>query len=232
MHSGMPRARRRIYHHAIAAYNALTGIEAGEEEALQRVLHNTLLAPLENWRRFELAVAVGIGEAIAEETGEAMRLSILDNRQGQPIILCGRFAIYWQSGTNFFSPPPLEPSEIRLAAVLAAYGTSLGADLPDLVIVDQEAKAVAAIVEVKYPAAGTVLERFREAAAQVVRYVRGYSNSTSIDNLIRRSLIALSIDAPKILHDTAPTLWAVDFCAIRQGALRVWVKDRLLSPIH
>ena len=66
----------------------------------------------------------------------------------------------------------------------------------------------------------------------MVRYVRGYSNPTSIDNLIRRSLIALSMDAPKILDDAAPTSWAVDFPAIRQGALRGWVRDRLLSPIH
>ena len=226
------RARRRIYHHAIAAYNALTGIEAGEEVALQHVLNNTLLAPLENWRRLELAVAVGIGEAIAEETGEAMRLAIVDSKRGQPIILCGRFAIYWQLGTKFFSPPPLEPSEIRLQVVLAAYGMSLMGDRPDLVIIDQEAKAVAAIVEVKYVAGETANTRFREAATQVVRYARGYSNSTSIDNLISRSLIAISIDAPKIIHDAAPTLSAVDFCAIRQGALRGWVKDRLLSPTY
>ena len=226
------RARRRIYHHAIDAYNTLTRIEAGEEETLQSVLHSTLLAPIENWRRFELAVAVGIGEAIAEETGDAMRFSVLGNQLGQPIILCGRFAIYWQSGTNLFSPPPLEPSESRLQIVLAAYGMNLARERPDLVIVDQEAKAVAAIVEVKYVAGDTADARFREAAAQVVRYVRGYSNSTSIDNLIRRSLIVISIDAPKILDDAAPTLWAVDFPAIRQGALRGWVRDRLLSPTH
>ena len=226
------RSRRMIYRHAIAAYNTLTGVEAGEEEALLRVLRSTLIAPLEQWRRFELAVAVGIGEAIAEETDEAMRLSVLGILPGQPIIRCGRFALYWQSGTTLFSLPSLEPSEIRLEAVLAAYGMGLAADRPDLVIVDQEAEVVAAIVEVKYLAGDTATARFREAAAQVVRYVRGYSNSTSIDSLIRRSLIAISMDAPEILDNAAPTVWAVDFSAMRTGALRGWVRDRLLSPFH
>ena len=226
------RSRRMIYRHAIAAYNTLTGIEAGEEAALQRVLQSTLIAPLEQWRRFELAVAVGIGEVISEETGEEMWLSVIGSLQDQPIIQCGRFRIYWQSGTALFSNPPLEPSEIRLEAALSAYGMQLSAGRPDLVIVDQEEGSVAAIVEVKYLAGDTAAERFREAAAQVVHYARGYSNSASIDNLVSRSLIALSMDAPKIIDCATPTVWAVDFPAMRQGALRGWVRDRLLSLSH
>ena len=226
------RSRRMIYRHAIAAYNTLTGIEAGEEAALQLVLQSTLIAPLEQWRRFELAVAVGIGEVISEETGEEMWLSVIGSLQEQPIIQCGRFRIYWQSGTGLFSNPPLEPSEIRLEAALSAYGMQLSAGRPDLVIVDQEEGSVAAIVEVKYLAGDTAAERFQEAAAQVVRYARGYSNSASIDNLVSRSLIALSMDAPKVIDCATPTVSAVDFPAMRQGALRGWVRDRLLSLSH
>ncbi len=140
------RSRRMIYRHAIAAYITLTGIEAGEEEALRRVLNSTLIAPLDQWRRFELAVA--------------------------------------------------------------------------------------AIIEVKYVAADTAAARFREAVSQVVRYARGYSGSGSIDQLIRRSLIVLSIGSPDVLEDASPTVGAVDFPAIREGALRGWVRDRLLSQSH
>ena len=226
------RSRRMIYRHAIAAYNILMGIEAGEEEALLSVLRSTLIAPLEQWRRFELAVAVGIGEELSEEIGESMQISVIGIPQEQPIIQCGRFEVYWQSGTGLFSHPTLEPSEILLEAVLAAYGMNLLGGRPDLVIVDQDAGMVAAIVEVKYLAGDTVSERFREAAAQVVRYARGYSHLDSIDNLVRRSLIVLSMDAPKPIDGAAPTVWAVDFPAMRQGALRGWVKDRLLSLSH
>ena len=224
------RSRRMIYRHAIAAYNTLTGLEAGEEEALLCVLRSTLVAPLELWRRFELAVAVGIGEVLAEETGEEMRVSFLGIAQGQPIIQCGRFALHWQSGTSLFSPPPLEPSEVRLEAVLKAYGMGLAGDRPDLVIVDQEARTIAAIVEVKYLAGDTAAVRFREAAAQLVRYARGYSNVASVDNLIHRSLVALSMSTPEVVDDASPTVSAVDFLGMQRGALTAWVRDRLLSP--
>ena len=221
------RSRRMIYRHAIAAYDTLARLEAGEEEALRCVLRSTLMAPLEQWRRFELAVAVGIGEVLAEETGEPMHISLLGLPQGQPIIQCGRFALYWQSVTSLYSPPPLEPSEVLLETVLKSYGMGLGGDRPDLVIVDQQARAVSAIVEVKYLAGDTVAASFREAAAQVVRYARGYR--TSVDGLVRRSLIALSMHAPAPRGGTDPTVWTVDFPAMQQGALREWVRDRLLS---
>ena len=52
---------------------------------------STLIAPLEQWRRFELAVAVGIGEVLSEEIGESMQISVIGIPQEQPIIQCGRF---------------------------------------------------------------------------------------------------------------------------------------------
>ena len=162
---------------------------------------------------------MGIGEALEKETGKTMQLSVLTAEPGQPIIRCGRFTLYWQTGTRLFSPPPLEPSELRLEAVLAAYELELSTDRPDLVIVDEEARTVAAIVEVKYLVGDTASARFREAAAQVVRYARGYTSLTEVDSLIRRSMIALSMDVPRILDNVPPTV-----CAVRK-----WVKGRLLS---
>ena len=196
------------------------------------MLRSTLIAPLDQWRRFELAVAVGIGEAIAEETGTTMQLGVLGILSGEPIIRCGQFAIFWQSTTELFAAPPLEPSEVRLEAIPAAYGMALGIDRPDLVIVDQKAGEIAAIIEVKYVAADTAAGRFREAVSQVVRYARGYSDPGSIDHLIRRSLIVLSIGSPDVLEYAPPTVGTVDFPAIREGALRKWVRARLLSQCH
>ena len=103
------RSRRLIYRYAIAAYMTLAGIEAGDEAALRRVLSSTLLGPLEEWRRFEMAVAAGIGEALSKELGARLGLSILDARPGQPVLRCGRYSIYWQSGGNLYQTPPPEP---------------------------------------------------------------------------------------------------------------------------
>lgn len=186
------RSRRMIYRLAISAYDTLVRVEAGDEEALHSVLRSTLLGPLEQWRRFELAVGLGIGEALSAETGEPMGLALLGKASGAPAISCGEYDIFWQGGGGLFTPPALEPSEERLERLLAAYGMALSSDRPDLVITNRTAGRVVGIVEVKYMAGDTANTRFREAAGQIVRYARGYAPDTGIDQLVQASLIALS----------------------------------------
>lgn len=223
------RSRRMIYRLAIAAYNTLSAIEAGREDVLCEVLHSTLMGPLEPWRRFELAVGLGIGEALAAETGEKMTLAVLGKTAGAPIITCGRFAIFWQGGGGVFTAPPPEPSEKRLERLLTAYGMKLSTDRPDLVIVDRDAQKARGIVEVKYLAGDTANARFREAAGQVVRYARGYVPEAELDDLVRASLIALSHDIPALLDEHAAAPRAVDFTGLTDGSLHAWVRERL-SP--
>ena len=223
------RSRRKIYRLAIAAYNSLAAIEAGRENALCEVLQSTLMGPLEPWRRFELAVGLGIGETLAAETGEKMTLAVLGKTAGAPIITCGRFAVFWQSGGGVFTTPPLEPSEERLERLLAAYGMNLSTDRPDLVIVDEEEHRARAIVEVKYLAGDTANARFREAAGQVARYARGYVPEADLDDLVRASLIALSHDPPALLNEHAAAPRVVDFTGLTDGSLNAWVRERL-SP--
>lgn len=187
------------------------------------------MGPLEPWRRFELAVGLGIGEALAAETGEKMTLAVLGKTAGAPIITCGRFAIFWQSGGGVFTAPPPEPSEERLERLLAAYGMKLSSDRPDLVIVDRDAQKARGIVEVKYLAGDTASARFREAAGQVVRYARGYVPEAELDDLVRASLIALNRDNPALLDEQAAAPRAVDFAGLTDGSLHAWVRERL-SP--
>lgn len=224
------RSRRRIYRLAVDAYDTLARVEAGEEKALLSVLRSTLIGPLEQWRRYELAVGLGIGEALAAETGEPMSLALLGKSSGAPIISCGRYDIFWQGGGGLFTPPALEPSEERLEHALAAYGMALTSDRPDLVIANRLAGQAVGIVEVKYLAGDTASARFREAAGQIVRYARGYRQGAEIDGLVRASLIALSREAPPLLDEVAPAPRAVDFGGLTDGRLRAWVRERLLEP--
>lgn len=224
------RSRRMIYRLAIAAYDTLVRIEAGEEEALMQVLRSTLIGPLEQWRRFELAVGLGIGEALAAETGEPMSLALLGKASGTPIISCGPYDIFWQGVAELFTPSPLEPSEERLERLLAAYGMHLATDRPDLVIANRESGRAVGIVEVKYLAGDTANARFREAAGQIVRYARSYATEAGIDGLVRASLVALSHDPPVLLDETAAAPRTVDFAEFQSGALQSWVRDRLLDP--
>ena len=159
-----------------------------------------------------------------------MTLALLGKTSGAPIISCGRYDIFWQSGGGLFAAPALEPSEKRLEAALTAYGMHLAADRPDLVITDRLAGQAKGIVEVKYLVGDTASARFREAAGQIVRYARGYAPETEIDALVRSSLIALNRSPPALLDEAAAAPRAVDFEGLTDGRLRLWVRERLLAP--
>ena len=224
------RSRRMVYRYAVTAYKVLQAVEAGDGSVIATMLETTLMAPMDQWRRFELAVAAGIGKAIADELGGPLQLSLIDGSPEKPIIRCGRISIYWQR-RPLFIPPDLEPSEARLKAALAAYGMELGDDRPDLILVDDLHNRVLAIVEVKYVAGDTPTARFREAMGQIVRYARGYASIESINHLIRRSLIATSTGAQQIKDLTQPAPTSTDFPAILDGSLNAWVRDRLLPDL-
>ena len=223
------RSRRMIYRYAVNAYETLLGVEKADPDALSIVLRSTLIAPLEQWRRFELAVAAAIGEALSEESGAPLQLSLIDESPDLPIIRCGRYSIYWQRRQHYRSPP-LEPSEERLERSLSAYGMRLGEDRPDLLVVDACIGSVVAIVEVKYVAGDTAKSRMREAISQIVQYARGYATEDGIDSLISRSLVALSVNALPKTDRLPPAPTATDFPAICSGALKTWIREWVNEP--
>lgn len=222
------RSRRAMYRHAVAAYRVLSDMESGNEAAISEIIHSTLVAPAEIWRRFELAVAVGIGLALSETTGIPMKMRILAGGGPVPILTCGPYAIYWQQVTHHYSQPAPEPSEQKTFEALTAYGKKSSIDRPDLVVVDEDKAKIMAIIEVKHQGGDTADTRFREAMGQIIRYARGYASGSDMDDLIRRSLIAVNAGVPELLDDSAPAPLAVDFSAIQSGGLVSWVKQRLL----
>ena len=216
------RARQPIYRLAVEAYLLLQGLERGDPEAMNTIARTALIAPLEEWRRFELAVGLAAGEALAEACGAPMQLHLLDGDSSGPIITAGRFAVHWQQRTPLFNAPELEPSEVITRDILKAYGLSIGADRPDLVIVDRDLSAVVSVIEVKYLAGDTANARFREAVDQVVRYARGYAPIGETGPLIGRSLVALSNGAPVLLDADAGAPASVDFEGIKRTELASW----------
>lgn len=225
------RARRPLYHKAVDAYRLLQGLERGEKDALDAVARSALIAPLEDWRRFELAVGLGIGEALARVSGGPLHLHLLGADSSGPIVTAGRFAVYWQQVTKYYTPAPLEPSELAARCALQDYEIVAGTERPDLIVVDRNADAVAAVVEVKYIAADTVTARFREAVNQVVRYGRNYATAGTTGPLLERSLIALSRNAPVRVGHAAPAPFCVDFETITQPhGLDAWAVAVALHP--
>lgn len=225
------RSRRPLYRHAVEAYSLLQGLERGEASAMDRVARSALLAPLEEWRRFELAVGLSLGEALARATGGPLHLHLLGTDSSGPILTAGRFAVYWQQITRYHHPAPLEPSETKVREVLQAYGISVGTERPDLIVVDRDLDAVAAVVEVKYIAGATATVRFREAVDQVVRYRRSYATSGETGPLLARSLVALSRHAPARFDPAGIAPFSVDFEGIRQPhGLDAWAAALAARP--
>lgn len=218
------RSRRMLYRLAVDAYNAFIGIEDGNEQAIRLIINSTLVGPIESWRRFEIAVALAIGDALEENLQDRMVLGLLAGDPSQPVLRCGPYALYWQQTTDLYHAPPPEPSEATVRRILTAYGIGAGSDRPDLLLVDVEKQKVAAVVEVKYLAADTASARFREAVEQTVRYARGYAEGDELTALLGRSLVAMSVEAPKQIGPSAGVPCSVDFASILSGSLQAWTQ--------
>jgi hypothetical protein len=219
------RSRREIYRRAREVYETLGRIESGDPEAITAMLRATLLGPLEAWRRYELAVAFGIAEALERDGQGPLVLNLLIGDTGSPIVRIGRFSVFWQTRTSFSRAPALEPSERVTQHILDVYNLSAASDRPDLVVIDDVAGVVASVIEVKYLTAEDAADRVRSAVAQLVRYARLYHPIDETGPLLGRSLVAVNqgidaITAPSSIPDDAPLI--ADFAAIRRGQLAAW----------
>jgi hypothetical protein len=188
------RARKRLYRKAYSAYQMLTRIEAGNDAETIELLNGSLIGPLEDWQKFELFVALKLAEAMASALGNDLILRPIQLGADRPIATFGDYDVYWQSRTPYQRFPDLEPSERITNDILLSYGIPVGADRPDVVICNRQLRMPVAIAEAKYSASGTNSgrEAFREATAQLVRYSRLYTHVVPQDELLRRSVIAVS----------------------------------------
>ncbi|MGB6088516.1 MAG: hypothetical protein WA721_16670 [Candidatus Binataceae bacterium] len=218
------RSRRRIYVAAAKAYRFLCLIEAGESDALSKLLNDTVLGPLPIWQRFELAVAIGTVGALAHATGDRVALSFLAAGSQEPIARAGRFALYWQTRTAAYTPPVPEPSEAILLGLLEHYGLGSAGDRPDLLVVDTIESSVLAVIEAKFFVDDNSADAMRAALSQIVRYARGYREQAFVPELLDNSFVALArrgaIAASATRPDGVP--WMFDLEAMIKGGLEVW----------
>lgn len=218
------RSRRRLYHLATEAYRYLLKVESGDNTTIAAMLRETMLGPLEPWRRFELAVGLSVAEALAAAQGKPLSLNLLVGETKRHLARSGDFGIYWQHRTEFYEAPDPEPSEEKERRILAAYVISSAGDRPDLVIVDHARDAVVAVIEVKYLTGEDATDRFKSAVSQIVRYARGYAEAHDLDHLIGRSLAVMSqgIEGLTLAGPPSGVPRVVDFAGIKREALAPW----------
>lgn len=221
------RSRRQIYVLACEAYRSLQAIEAGETEAITKLLNDTLLGPLHLWQRFELAVGLGVAKALSAASARPVALGFFGGGR-EPVARVGDYEVHWQSRTCAYREPPAEPSEALTAKLLEQYGLPAGADRPDLVVLDAAAGEAVAVIEVKYFSSmvSDGADALRGAVGQLVRYARGYRTLEHIDGLLDHSIAAVIRREAGRMPDPKPygLPMIVDFEGIMQRGLEPWAR--------
>ena len=186
------RSRRQVYVLAAAAYRSLQALERFDEEAITKLLNDTLLGPLHIWQRFELAVGIGLALALSAALTRPMSLGFLAGGS-EPIARVGDYDVHWQSRTDAWRIPTQEPTEEVVSYLLKQYGLLEGSARPDLVVLDRMANQVVAVSEAKYFSSdgSDDTDPLRTAVSQLVRYARGYRNFPDLDGLLDQSIVAL-----------------------------------------
>lgn len=217
------RSRKKVYRRAAEVYQYLIDIESGKPESVRTLLKDTLLAPLQTWRAYELAVAVGIARSLSKREGMAVEVQPIASSEGSGILRCGRYRIHWQSQTEYFSAPDLTRWEQEEEQILHHFGAPLGGKCPDLVIEDIDRKQVISVVEVKYHEDWK--NAIREATGQLIWYIRACARENEFSDLLSHSAIAVwklpeeKRSSKTRLTDNSPYL--TDFDEIQSG-LSVW----------
>ena len=221
------RSRRQVYVFACHAYRALQSIEAGDRESIIKLLNDTLLGPLRLWQRYELAVGLAVAKALSVALARPVALGFLLGG-GEPIARVGGYEVHWQSRTQAYEQPPAEPSEAIIAKLLDQYGLPLGADRPDLVVLNADGDAVS-IVEVKYFSneESDGADVLRAAVGQLVRYTRGYRRPIAqTKDLLDHSIVAVIRHRAGRVPEPKPygLPLIVDFEGIMQSRLESWAR--------
>jgi len=183
------RSRKEMYRRAAEVYQYLVDIESAKPEPVRTLLKDTLVAPLEEWRAYELAVAVGVARSLSESEGADVEIHPIASSKSNGILRCGRYRIHWQSQTEYFIPPDLTRWEEEEKRILDRLGTPLGGSCPDLVIEDLNRGQVISVIEVKYYEEWK--KALRNGVGQLMWYVRGYAEENRFPELIGQSAIAV-----------------------------------------
>jgi hypothetical protein len=199
------RSRRSLYRKAFSAYQLLRSIESGDDQQTIGLLNESLLGPLEEWQKFELLLAFKLAESLAKAMKQNLVLHPIVQGSAWPIASFGPCDVYWQNRGPFTSFVELEPSEAIVSDVLQSYGVKAGWDRPDVVICDRVRSRVVAVAEAKYSInSSSWSEMFRDAVSQLVRYTRNYRDFVPQEELLRRSVVAVS-NLPADIVDIRPS---------------------------
>ena len=184
-------SRITLYRKAAKAYETMRAVERGDAAAVEAILSETLVGPIERWRQFELFLALAMGDALAHMLDVEPSVRYLTPGAADVLIDVGPYAVRWQRPGPHYQMPILERWETHVVDILKVYGVRAGYDRPDVVVYEKATGDVIALGEAKYFEGDDWRDRLRDATSQIVDYARGYEATQDVEALIARSTIAL-----------------------------------------
>lgn len=211
------QSRKTLYRKAASVYSSYLGLEHGNSDLIKNLLQQSLILPKEDYQLLELVLAFTLGEAIATFLQKDLTLSKISLDGTSLLLTVGDIVIDWQSRTDSYRQPALEPSEQKMAELLSSYRLNASSDRPDLIVRNKTTGKVIAICEAKFfKDEHGWRDPLRDALHQIIRYSRGYEVGDAQDQLISRSCIGLmhypTAERPFAFPDKGPlVLDSTDF---------------------
>jgi hypothetical protein len=226
------KSRSAIYIKALAAFNSLTDIEDLRPEAIERLFSETLVAPLEDWRKFELATALAASESISQASGTPLRLRVSLVDEG-PFAQTGSYAIHWQRSLPTRSYAALDESEQIAKDLAKSLGHDLARSRTDVSIVDAESGADMAHIECKwFGVPSSAAQAISDASLQLTRYARDSRPNSAAEAraFLKHCVVALAtLGSFDEALDGFANAWMTDFDGIERGVLDAWAVSLVTS---
>lgn len=216
------KARAPLYRLSWDCASSLAGIDALEPESIAALLMQETLPSMEAWRKFELAVLLEVGEALAAAMGSPFELDA-SFAAGRPAAHVGDLEIRWQRAISGRPDAALDPGE-RMARDLAlSLGVEAGTARADITV--ERSGRVLSIIECKwFSDTASVSSAILDACPQIVGYARdaAHAQGESHDAILARSLVALADRGPAPLCGGAAPVGCVGLLDLGGAVLGRW----------
>lgn len=186
------KARTPLYRLSWTCASVLAGINALQPETVADFLAKDILPQMEPWRKFELALLLEAGEALAGATG---RPCVLDAAfvSERPAATVGELEIRWQRSIPRRPNLALDEGERMVNKLAASMGVTASAARADITV--QKSGRIISIIECKWFAdVGSAPGAILDASSQIVGYARDAASAQGegADEVLARSLVALA----------------------------------------
>lgn len=187
------RSRKAVYRYAANAAATLGRIKQGAVGDRQKVLEQTLVAPLQRWLRFEMFTAISVTHLLARRIGQNPQVHNLSLGMRGPAFSAGPYLVYWRGRPNaLYTGRELTENELVTKAILERFNLPSGGESADVLIVDSIAQTVVALVECKYSESnvgGARESQFRDAVGQLVEYCQDFGAADWEKRLVRSAVV-------------------------------------------